>query len=31
MLHDIYETIKETNMLVKDHEKHSGTKETKSK
>lgn len=31
MLYDIYETVKETNALVKDHEKHSGTKEAKSK
>lgn len=31
MLYDIYETVKETNVLVKDHGKYSGTKEVKSK
>ena len=31
MLYDIYETVKETNMLAKDPEKYSGTKEVQSK
>lgn len=31
MLYNIYETVKETNMLAKDYKKYSGTKEVKSK